>query len=69
MSIPRTSGAQLSGASAVMSVSAAEPGDILWKSGHVGIYIGGGAYIHAPTEGEDVRVGYDMGMWTYALRY
>ncbi|OXN00750.1 NlpC/P60 domain [Bifidobacterium vansinderenii] len=26
-----------------------EPGDLMWKSGHVGIYIGGGQMVHAST--------------------
>jgi peptidoglycan DL-endopeptidase CwlO len=24
-----------------------QPGDILWKSGHVGMYVGGGIVVHA----------------------
>lgn len=45
------------------SVAAAQPGDLLfWQNGsgvyHVAIYIGGGAYVHAPREGEYVSVGY-----------
>lgn len=69
VSIPRTSGGQRSGASEVLSVSDAEPGDVLWKGGHVGIYIGDGAYIHAPDIGEYVCVGYNMGQWDCALRF
>jgi cell wall-associated NlpC family hydrolase len=30
-----------------VSANQLQPGDILWKSGHVGLYIGGGQYIHA----------------------
>ncbi|NTU89319.1 MAG: hydrolase Nlp/P60 [Actinobacteria bacterium] len=67
--IPRTSSGQRSGADAVLSVSAAEAGDVLWMSGHVGIYIGGGAYIHAPQPGDVVKVAYNMGMWSCALRF
>ena len=35
------------------SISEAQPGDILWQSGHVGIYVGNGLCIHAssPTVG------------------
>uniref|UniRef100_UPI00248F91D7 C40 family peptidase n=1 Tax=Lactobacillus amylolyticus TaxID=83683 RepID=UPI00248F91D7 len=45
------------------SVAAAQPGDLLfWQNGggvyHVAIYIGGGAYVHAPSTGKDVSVGY-----------
>jgi cell wall-associated NlpC family hydrolase len=31
------------------------PGDIVWNPGHVGIYVGNGAVIHAPHEGDVVR--------------
>lgn len=69
-SIPRTSAAQRSGAPAVLSVSAAEPGDILWHSGHVGICIesGGGIYIAAPQTGDVVKI-QTYPQWTCALRY
>jgi cell wall-associated NlpC family hydrolase len=54
---------------AVLAVSEAQPGDILWKYGHVGIYVGGGAYIHAPQTGDVVRYGYNMGMWQNTCRF
>lgn len=69
VSIPRTSGGQYSGASTRLAVSAAEPGDVLWMSGHVGICIGGGAFIHAPQTGDVVKISYNMGMWSCALRF
>ncbi len=68
ISIPRTSSAQASGGTYV-SLSNVQPGDILCMSGHVGIYIGGGAFIHAPQPGDVVKISYYMGMWSHAVRY
>jgi cell wall-associated NlpC family hydrolase len=69
ISIPRVDTSQRAAAKSVLPVSEAQPGDILWKSGHVGIYVGGGAYIHAPQTGDVVRYAYNMGMWSNACRY
>ncbi len=55
ISLPHSSSGQKN-AGTQISVSAAEPGDILWKSGHVGIYVGGGKYIHAPQTGDVVKI-------------
>lgn len=33
------------------------PGDILWTSGHIAIYIGDGKILHAPQPGENVKIG------------
>jgi cell wall-associated NlpC family hydrolase len=70
ISIPRTSSEQRAQAPAVLSVSAAQPGDILWRSGHVGICIeaGGGKYIAAPHTGDVVKI-QTYPQWTCALRY
>lgn len=56
-SIPRTSGAQWAGGQAV-SVDNMQPGDIVvsYGGGHVGIYIGNGQMVHAPTTGDVVKV-------------
>ena len=69
ISIPRVDVDQRAAATSVLPVSDAQPGDILWKYGHVGIYMGGGAYIHAPQPGDVVRYAYNMGTWTNACRY
>ena len=54
-------------------VSEARPGDVLWRSGHVGIAVsyGGSHYVHAPTFGAYVR-DTDSLSWsgfTHALRF
>ena len=55
-SIGRTTGDQYSSARYVMPLSQAQPGDVLYTSGHVGICAsaGGGSYIHAPQPGQVV---------------
>ena len=69
ISIPRTSGAQKS-AGKTVSMSELQVGDILWKSGHVGIYIGGGQYIHAPQTGDVVKISsLSSGRFTCGVRY
>lgn len=69
ISIPRTSGAQKS-AGKTISLSQLEPGDIVWRSGHVGIYIGGGKYVHAPHTGDVVKVSsMSSGKFTCGVRY
>src|SRR5699024_3254361 len=58
VSLPRTAASQQNFGTRV-SLSALQPGDLVfWGSPayHVGIYIGGGSYIHAPTTGDVVRV-------------
>lgn len=47
---------QKTSAKKVVSVSKARVGDILYTYGHVGIYIGNNKYIHAPTEGDVVKI-------------
>lgn len=55
--ITRTTYSQLERGRAV-SQSELEPGDLVFTYGanHVGIYVGGGSYIHAPQEGDNVKV-------------
>lgn len=66
-SLPHSSGA-LASAGTRVSISSAKPGDILWKPGHVGIYIGGGKYIHAPHTGDVVKISSDVHRFSYAVR-
>ena len=53
-SLPRTSYAQ-SGAGRSVSYSEAQPGDIIYYGGHVGIYIGNGQIVHASTERTGIK--------------
>jgi cell wall-associated NlpC family hydrolase len=69
ISIPHQSESQRAAAKSILPVSKAQPGDILWKPGHVGIYIGGGSYIHAPSPGRNVCVASDTGRFVNALRW
>jgi cell wall-associated NlpC family hydrolase len=58
ISIPRTSQAQASAGRAV-SASQLQPGDLIIfysDESHVGMYIGNGNVVHAPEEGEPVKV-------------
>lgn len=52
--IPRTSADQLAGLPSVPMDSIA-PGDILWRPGHVALYVGQGWVISAPGSGDVVR--------------
>jgi cell wall-associated NlpC family hydrolase len=54
-SLPRSSYAQASSGKAV-SYSEAQPGDIIYYGGHVGIYIGGGQIVHASTERTGIKI-------------
>jgi cell wall-associated NlpC family hydrolase len=65
--IPRTSGGQASGGTKV-SIGELEPGDIVWRPGHVGIYVGGGSVIHSPQTG-DVISYTSASRFKYGVRY
>ena len=54
ISVPRTSWAQGSYGREV-SYADAQPGDVIYYGGHVGIYIGGGRIVHASTEKTGIR--------------
>lgn len=58
ISLPRTSRAQQNVGTRI-SLSQVQPGDLVFRGSpayHVGIYIGGGQYIHAPQTGDVVKI-------------
>lgn len=55
ISLPRTSGSQAMCGKSV-SYSEAQPGDIIYYGGHVGIYIGNGQIVHASTEATGIKI-------------
>jgi cell wall-associated NlpC family hydrolase len=69
ISIGRVDTAQHSGAKWTGPISEAQPGDILWRYGHVGLYVSPGLYIHAPQTGDVVRYATNIGQFTCACRY
>lgn len=68
ISLPHYTESLYSCAKARISVDAAQPGDVLYRSGHVGISTGGNNYIHAPHTGDVVKYA-SGGRWTCALRF
>ena len=67
ISIPRNSEDQAAFGTKV-PVSLAEPGDILWRPGHVAIFIGDDKYIHEPYSGEVCREATGVGYFTAAIK-
>lgn len=68
--IPRTTYGMPGSAAWSGPVSSAEPGDVLWNSGHVAICTasGGGTYIHAPQPGDVVKYS-SWPQFSLALRF
>ena len=78
ISLPRTTADYIPylGTSHEISWSEAQPGDIVWKSGqnggsgHMGIYLGGNQYLHAPQTGDVVKISNGaQSMFTNVLRF
>lgn len=73
ISLPHNSEAMYAAAKQIVPLSEARPGDVLYRSGHVGICTKAGAaeYVHAPNSGAYVRIN-DNNSWsrfTCALRF
>ena len=53
--LPHNSGAQR-GATKPVPLDEMKPGDLIFSSGHVGMYVGGGKMIHSPRSGRTVSI-------------
>lgn len=56
ISLPRTSGEQGQCGWDVGGLGNAKAGDLVWYSGHIGIYIGNGQIVHASTPSSGIKV-------------
>lgn len=56
INLPRTSGEQGASGSKVDGLGNAKPGDLIWYSGHIGIYMGNGQIVHASNAREGIKI-------------
>lgn len=56
ISLPRTSGAQGACGTDVGGIGNAKAGDLVWYSGHIGIYIGNGQIVHASSAKTGIKI-------------
>lgn len=56
ISLPRTSGEQGKSGSSVASLAEAVPGDLVWYSGHIGIYMGNNQLVHASNPSDGIKI-------------
>ena len=56
VSLSRTSGAQGKSGRAVGSLAEAQPGDLIWYSGYIGIYMGNNQLVHASNSKDGIKI-------------